>query len=88
MYEREALLSDLKQHVCEIHFTKVNGDARVMRCTLQRDFLPKDFNTEEIDVEHKKPQNLEVIVVWDVHQKGWRSFRVESVQYAQIIDGY
>ena len=51
MYEREKLISDLKQAVCEVTFTKVNGERRVMRCTLDPKVLPlmtyEQFNNLE-----------------------------------------
>ena len=34
-YSRDTLLKDLREHVIEVHFTKVNGEQRIMRCTLQ-----------------------------------------------------
>ena len=34
-------LNELKQSICEVTFTKVNGDTRVMTCTLQKDLIPQ-----------------------------------------------
>jgi hypothetical protein len=89
MYTRENLIADLKRNVCEIHFTKVNGANRVMRCTLMDRFLP----LKELREDHvQRPDNPEVIAVWDVHANNnegdWRAFRIDSVVYAQVVDAY
>jgi len=38
--------------------------------------------------EHDKHRDSGVLAVWDLQNNGWRSFRIDSVEYAQIIDGY
>jgi len=91
MYERDALLKDLRNNVIEVHFTKVNGEQRVMRCTLMNNMLPESYrqSAEEQKNElefHQK--NQDVIAAWDVQNGGWRSFRIDSVSYAQAIDAY
>lgn len=91
MYERDIILNDLRHNVIEVTFTKVNGDQRVMRCTLKENLLPKTYvenlneQKEEKDFHRNNPN---VIAAWDVQKGGWRSFRVDSVEYLQIIDGY
>lgn len=91
MYERDRLLKDLRENVIEVHFTKVNGDARVMRCTLMKHLLPESYQrsleeqTEESNFHNTNP---DVIAAWDVNANGWRSFRINSVGYVQVIDAY
>lgn len=91
MYERDTVLNDLREHVLEVTFTKVNGEHRVMRCTLAPVLLPKSF-VENINEQKEEKQfhqkNPDVIAAWDVQKGGWRSFRLDSVEYLQIIDGY
>jgi hypothetical protein len=54
-----------------------------------KNYLPvNDVQFEQLEEQHKKPENLNTVVVWDLQADGWRSFRVDSVEYAQIIDGY
>ena len=86
-YKRDDLLKDLKQHVAEVTFTKVNGEKRVMRCTLDQRYMPA-YDEKYLEEQHKKKENESVLAVWDVHNNGWRSFRIESVEYVQVIDGY
>lgn len=91
MFNRDDVLKDLRSFVVEVTFTKVNGEQRVMRCTLKKELLPKTY--QELSEERKAEsdfhkQNPEVIAAWDVQKGGWRSFRLDSVEYLQIIDGY
>jgi len=88
MYKRDDILKDLKQSVIEVTFTKVNGQKRVMRCSLDPRYVKAPMDTNHLDEEHKKRENKDTIVCWDVHNGGWRSFRVDSVEYVQEIEGY
>lgn len=91
MYERDRLLKDLRENVIEVHFTKVNGDARVMRCTLMKHLLPESYQTslsEQAEENNFHNANPNVIAAWDVQAGGWRSFRIDSVGYVQVIDAY
>ena len=88
LFNRDDLINDLKQSVAEVTFTKVNGDNRVMRCTLDPRYIPVAVDSKHLDEQHAKRENKDVVAVWDLHNKGWRSFRVDSVQYVQEIDGY
>lgn len=74
---KEAIISQLHEKICKIVFTKANGDNRIMHCTLQESMLPPQVDVEE-HIQKKKP-NPDVLAVWDVEAKGWRSFRWDSV---------
>lgn len=91
MYERDRVLNDLRSNVIEVHFVKVNGESRVMRCTLMPRLLPQSFvKSLEEQKEEKNFHNTnpDVIACWDVQAAGWRSFRIDSVTYMQVIDSY
>lgn len=91
LYERDRLLKDLRENVIEVTFNKVNGEQRVMRCTLKMNMLPQVYQTspEEQKNENEFHQkNTDVIAAWDVQANGWRSFRIDGVTYAQVIDSY
>lgn len=83
---RKILLEDLKRGVVEVQFTKVDGTPRIMRCTLMPQLLPPNHNPMEEHEFHVKNPN--VIAVWDTQNKGWRSFRVDSIEYTQFLDTY
>lgn len=88
---RDALINDLRANVIEVGFTKVNGEKRVMLATLREDMLPESFRNSEAEKKEEKDfhqQYKESIACWDVQKGGWRSFRVDSVEYVQAKDGY
>ena len=61
----------------EVTFTKVNGDLRVMRCTLEEDFLNSVAGGGA--EEATRVSSDKVTCVWDIEAEGWRSFRNESL---------
>jgi hypothetical protein len=85
MYDRELILKELREHVMEVSFTKVNGDNRIMRCTLRKDLLPPTYIAEETKEKTFHKENPDVIAAWDVQANGWRSFRIDSVSYLQDV---
>lgn len=87
-FDRNAILSDLRDNVVEVSFTKVDGTNRLMRCTLMKRHLPENYVEEETQEKSFHDKNPDVIAAWDVQKGGWRSFRIDSIQYVQIIDGY
>lgn len=73
---REHMIEQLHKGICTVKFTKVNGDSRTMRCTLNASVS----NIPEVPLsESAGPVNPDVVKVWDVDANGWRSFKVESV---------
>jgi hypothetical protein len=86
----------LHHGVCEITFTKVNGELRTMPCTLDESLLPakvestavkaatldRELMTEEaVNEFHKtRPYNPNVLNVWCLDKMEWRSFRVANVK--------
>ena len=78
-YGREYLI-ELLQHNEEvtIEFNKKDGSKRKMKCTLLPKKLPKREVTEGKDRPNKEPK-LDIIPVFDLEKKAWRSFRVDSV---------
>jgi len=88
-YKRDTLLADLRNSIMEVTFTKVNGERRAMRCTLMPHYLPESFKNNPEEQESEKTyhkENPDVLAVWDVQNGGWRSFRVDSVEYVQALD--
>ena len=85
MYNRDQILKDLHENVIEVTFKKVNGEDRVMRCTLDPSYLPPNYVKEHLDEQHSRPENLSVIAAWDIQANGWRSFRIDNVTYVQTV---
>jgi hypothetical protein len=80
---REQIVEQLKNNVCEVTFTKVNGDKRVMPCTLREDLLPPVLK-QDPDADRKV--NEKTVSVWVTDANGWRSFRVDSVIEVKVLD--
>ena len=79
-YDRNVLLEDLRKNVMAVYFTKVNGEKREMRCTLNEKYIPKK------ESEGTKKENSDVLAVWDIDNKGWRSFRLDSVTKVEVMN--
>jgi hypothetical protein len=91
---REQLSLLLHTGECVVEFTKVNGDVRSMPCTLSESLIPPApvhvTNTDNpIDfpvTKKEKKQNLDVLSVWCLDKKEWRSFRIANVISAKAKD--
>jgi hypothetical protein len=60
----------------EVKFTKVNGEERVMICTLEANYLENNVGPGSAQVRDRNP---DVLVVYDTENAGWRSMRKESI---------
>jgi hypothetical protein len=71
----------LKSNTVEVTFTKVNGEQRVMTCTLKEDVIPKyEKKTESVRVKSDSS-----VSCFDVNANGWRSFKPENVISFKVI---
>jgi hypothetical protein len=75
---REQLTELLHTGECVVEFTKVNGELRTMPCTLKAELIPPAPVVEGKTPKEKKP-NPDVLSVWCLDKKEWRSFRVANV---------
>jgi hypothetical protein len=75
---KRKLQEELRNKVMTITFMKINGEKRVMRCTLMPEYLPVQDKQTGDDQKHKAP-NVYITTVWDVDKKDWRSFRTSSI---------
>ena len=74
---RRAMIVDaIKNKICEVTFTKVDGSLREMPCTLDTQYMPPVAVNEHHKTKLFKP---EVLSVWCTDKQAWRSFRVENV---------
>jgi hypothetical protein len=80
---KSGMVNSLKEGVCEVTFNKVNGDLRVMSCTLDMGFVPESF----LPKGNGTISEL-VVSVWDVKSHGWRSFRPENVTEFKYLYNY
>ena len=75
LYTKEQIREAARAGVISVQFTKKDGSLRDMRCSLQEKYLPKLMD----DTEATMKDNPDVLAVWDLDVKGWRSFRIDSV---------
>lgn len=85
---RMDLQNILSQNVLVVDFTKLNGDRRVMTCTLREDMKPPATKNDTMSQKKVRELNDEVVSVWDVNAKGWRSFRYARINSVEIVDEY
>ncbi len=76
---KENTVAKLVKGQVVVTFNKINGDKRIMTCTLQEGVVPEATKTDTISQKKVQKINEEVQVVWDLNAKGWRSFRWENV---------
>jgi hypothetical protein len=82
--DRDYIVEQLHTKILEVDFMKRDGTKRTMKCTLRADRLPPP---EKPVIDLTKPErkdNPEVISVYDLESKGWRSFRIDSVESITI----
>jgi hypothetical protein len=78
IFSRENLIDMLRTNVVTVTFTKVNGEERVMQCTLLPEYVPNaPTNNGQVLLQESESK---AVSVWDVQANGWRSFRVDSVK--------
>jgi len=85
---KDALIAQLQEGIVEVTFLKVNGDERVMTCTLREDVKPAATKKDPLTLEKVRKINEEVLSVWDVKAEGWRSFRwglISSVTESDVV---
>jgi len=82
---KEELYKLLEEEVLEVTFIKLDGDKRVMTCTLKEDIKPKATKTDPLSQEKVRKISDKVVSVWDVNAKGWRSFRYERVEKVEKV---
>ena len=82
----------------KVTFTKKDGTERVMECTTATSLVPVDVveevhytnTTDPIDFPKPKKEkkvNEDVMPVYDLDVKAWRSFRWESVKQVSLTIG-
>lgn len=76
-WRNDYLKGVLQTGAAEVTFVKKDGTTRKLLCTLMPSELPAQTDLEE--AVQKKTPNPDVLAVWDLENKGWRSFRYDSI---------
>ena len=81
-FTKESIRSLLQNNVMNVQFTKSDGNIRNMVCTLQENFIwPYEKKTDKV-----KPENDQVLAVWEIEKQAWRSFRIDSIISAVVVE--
>ena len=74
---------------CIVDFTKINGEVRSMPCTLKEELIPPApvKVLAEGETPRVKKENPDVMNVWCLDKKEWRSFRIANVTAVKVKDG-
>ena len=77
--KNEILIEALQEGPVEVTFTKLNGETRIMDCTLNFDYLPLEDQPSGVNpvIEDAKKT---VLPVFDVDLQEWRSFLFDNVK--------
>lgn len=74
----------LKSHIAfgptTVIFTKKDGTERVMLCTTNPKLVPPAPVVESAEPKKTKKVNEEVMPVYDLDAKAWKSFRWDSIK--------
>ena len=76
---RDEIVLLLQAGVCQVTFTKVNGELRTMPCTLKSELLPI-IDTQNIQEGKTRKTNIDNLSVWCTDKNEWRSFKLANVQ--------
>lgn len=74
MISKRALVAALEKGIVRLQFLKADGKPREMRCTLNDKYLP------DRPAPARKRKDEDLVVVWDLEKRGWRSFRYSSLE--------
>jgi hypothetical protein len=75
MYIREEMIDKLRAGECRVIFTKLNGEQRDMRCTLNMDMVPEDRRPKNTDAQY----DPSMIRAFDLSKQEFRTFKVANV---------
>ena len=75
----DKLIELLQKEVVEVTFTKLDGDERVMPCTLMESYFPDPK-------KEASQKNDKVVAVWAVESQGFRSFRYDRVKAIKVLN--
>lgn len=83
MVQQDFIKETLMNEIVKVSFVKQNGEARDMLCTLREDIIPEEFKPKSA-----KPKTDGLVSVWDLEKKGWRSFKVDSINTFEVTKKY
>jgi|TARA_B110000902_G_scaffold210772_1_gene241253 hypothetical protein len=84
---REELMTKLTEETLIVTFLKLDGDRRVMTCTLHEGVVPPATKADPLSQKKVRAVSDKVCSVWDINAKGWRSFRYDRIEKIDKLQG-
>lgn len=84
MIDFDDIVELLRNNKVQVEFTKVNGERRVMLCTLREDILKDAPYAQDGNKVVERSANKTVVRCLDVAKNEWRSFRTDNVISASV----
>lgn len=84
-FDYDKIIDQLKSSVLEVTFNKVDGEQRVMPCTLQTNYMP-ELSESKVNQVEQFSVNKSVIRAFAIDKQAWRSFRVENVTKIEVLN--
>jgi hypothetical protein len=78
------LKSHLAYGATTVVFTKKDGTERVMNCTTNPELVPAVEIVESAEPKKERKSNEEVMPVYDLEAKAWKSFRWDSIKQVRF----
>lgn len=79
------VLEHLQTHVCQVFFRKkLNGKYRSIKCTREFSKLPVRYKSLSADEILNPHGILDLIPVWEIVTKDWKSFYYDSIIYFNV----
>jgi hypothetical protein len=69
----------LSKNIYEVTFTKIDGETRVMPCTLDEQHLQRQPESQLREVRAQRELNPATLSVYCTDKTAWRSFRVMNL---------
>jgi len=81
-------LEKLRNMPVTIKFTKKDRSVRLMKCTLDFDLIPKGDKPKSVNIPKIMGliRNSNIIHVYDLEKKGWRSVPFTKVEWLETND--
>lgn len=76
---RNTTLKYLRDGVCEVKFTKIDGTERLMRCTLNETLIPRNMMPSAGEADYNERNQNNECRVFDVDIQQWRAFRFDRL---------
>ena len=84
---KENLMTMLAEDELVVTFLKLDGDRRVMTCTLLESVVPPATKKDPLSQKKIRTISDKVCSVWDINARGWRSFRYDRVEKVEQRQG-